>query len=280
MQINEEKVRLKRTDSSIRINIGSTYNNELGIQQQIENLTHNTSNDLINPHVDGEVSRFKFKEEELIHTYKFYFGLNTNTGLINAGFTSIELASRALNVENSFFILDFYDTYNSSIQRKLFTTYITKIDNTAHVSEYMIGVLPINYGQLIPVDQIKYLYIPKWFINENSGNTTQNIYLKFSFYNAKIGKTSTFYNNANTSINTSEKYYLTCTLDLLNKRWFVPNSLNKISTFNELITSQEFLDRINNTFETTNVIRQIYPTGDTYNYKTNKYIILTGATIQ
>lgn len=277
MQINKETIKLKRSDASIRINIGSTLNNGLGIQEQIETLTNTTSHALINPHVDREVFRFKLKQVYGIYTFKFYFGDNTNTSLINAGFSQDELNIQALNVANSFFILDFYDSYNPSIQNKLFTTYITQIGRS---SEYTLGVLPVNYTQLNFNNQAYYWYVPKWFLNENSKYIVKNIYLKLSFYNAKTGKVCTFYNNANGSLKTPEKQYIKCSLDLNEKNWYIINNTNNIFVLKELVTSDEYLKRINNTFETTDVILQQFPTGNTYNYKTNSYVNLSGSTIQ
>lgn len=181
---------------------------------------------------------------------------------INAGFTQAEIDNNSSTMFNSFFILDFYNTYDINTQTKLFTTYLTKIGNK---SQYTINASTKN--------QLYNLYVPVSYIEQQTG-TTVNGYAKYTFYNAKYGKATLFYNQDNVSLMTSEKMYFKIKLNLINSTWeYIGTSTPNINA-KQLINSTQYNDRVNNTITNTDNIRQIYPSGSTYQYTGNTYTVI------
>lgn len=252
MQIIKEKIVFNGNDGIVKIPL-SSYDGFLGSQQEIDNLTDNMSKDLINPPIDGEKIKFTFKSINIYNKLDFRF--NTPTPLFansDAGFTEIELMRGSANVLNSFFILDYYDSYNQNVQSRIFTTYITKI---GHFPIYIIGIHP-NTHELVN-NQISNLYIPKWYLNKF---TTRAIgYAKLSFYNAKSGNTTLFYNNAFANYTTQLKMYFRVDLDLVHRTWRFMEVINNIVDARALTTSAGYTARIDNTLTKQKNIKQVYP---------------------
>ena len=90
-----------------------------GYQQEIDNLTEFTSIELVNPEVDVEVRRFKLipSVPSVILNFNFYSGSVYGTSYTYAGFMT-DTDQKSTAKQNSFYILDFYDTYNTYTQRK------------------------------------------------------------------------------------------------------------------------------------------------------------------
>ena len=258
MQIIREKILRNTLDSNLKITIGS-HDDFIGYQQEIDSLTKFTSTDLVNPAIDAEILRFKFNPISEYCIFQFLF--NSNLSFINAGFSNSEITGKTVNIQNSFFILDFYDTYKPHSQTKIFTTYLTKVNSTP---QYYIGMVPLLGFQ---TNQFYYWNIPQSYINAQTGSTVTG-YVKLSFYNAKSGTTSLFYNQVNSAAPiglTPEKQYFKAKLNLINNTWEFLNLLNNIVDANELNTSLEYGKRINNTFSKINTVKQNYPTGTTFN---------------
>jgi len=185
-----------------------------------------------------------------------------NTSFINAGFSQAEIDGNSLTMLNSFFILDFYNTYDVNTQTKIFTTYLTKIGNK---SQYTINSSTIN--------QLYNLYVPVSYIELQTGTTT-NGYAKFTFYNAKYGNAVLFYNQDNIGISTPEKMYFKIKLDLVNKTWEIVGTSAPNINAEQLINSTQYNNRIDNTITNINNVNQNYPTGNTYQYSENSYTVI------
>jgi hypothetical protein len=259
MSIIKEQIRALGLDTHFEIGISSD-DGFLGYQQEIDNLTQRTMLELVNPVNDVEKRKFKPSSTPNLTIYQFFFnGINSFEG---AGFTENEILSASSNMLNSFFILDFYDTYNPNTQNKLFTSYLTKL--TTGPVYYVLSNKNLN--------QLYFWYVPTSYINIQTGSTTV-VYLKLSFYNAKYGNVSTFYNNYNAALTTPEKLYFKCELNLVDKTWKFLN-LNSYHVVNaqELTTSVAYNSRVDKTFVKYDATNQDFPSGNTYYYKTNKYI--------
>jgi hypothetical protein len=255
MFIKEKKLN-NGLDGYIRISLSS--NDEfLGHQQEIDNLTKFKSTDLVNPVVDVEKRKFKLDPTIPNTLIKFYF--SGATSFINAGFTGDEISGSTKNIKNSFFILDFYDTYDPNTQIKIFKTYLTKLDYE-----------PIYNVSSNTSNQLYYWYIPVSYIESNTGNTITG-YVKFSFYNAKTGSIALFYNNDNNTLTTPEKFYFKATLNLKKRTWKFVNS--NVTAIEQRYTGLiNYNKRIDDTFNKLTLQKQVFPTGNTYNYKTNRYL--------
>ena len=252
---------------NIKFSLGSCENfTEYG--EDIDNLTQFTVLGLVNPVIDGEVRRFKLNpipNSYITLIFKFYNVTATTyqTLLTAAGFTTNEINNNDLNILNSFFILDFYDTFDLNSQTKIFTTYLTKLNN---LPIYTIGVS--NSNQLYP------WYIPLSYIlpNAQTGSTVIG-YVKLSFYNAKTGKITPFYNQDNESLTTPERIFFKVQLDLINMTWKFLTASYPTITAKEIANNVLYIDKVNNTLDSMDNLQQIPPSGNTYNYKTNTYSI-------
>lgn len=260
MSIIKKKIKYTGNDTSIKFSIGG-IDGLVGYQQEIENLTTNTGINLINP--TNDVEKRKYKLDPGISLTRFRFDFNDMPFFTNIGFTLNEIQENANSFANSFFIFDYYDSYNPNTQIKLFTTYITKLVTYP----YYISYYPVSSS----TSQIYYWYVPVSYISAQTGNTS-TCYLKFSFYNAKTGKIIPFYNLYNSNLLTPEKLYFKVELNHVNKTWKVINTEDYFVRAISFTTSSAYMDRINNTYEKFDNIIQTYPTGNSYNYKTNKYI--------
>jgi len=245
---------------SLKINIGSN-DSFLGYQQEIDNIVEEVSAGLINSIVDAE--KRKFSLNSTIPNTKLQFNFNGFNTFIGAGFTVKEVITNSQTMLNSFFILDFYDTFDPNTQQKIFTTYLTKV---GYIPNYNISASTSN--------QLYYWYIPISYTTVQTGSTAIG-YVKFSFYNAKSGITTQFYNQYNSSLTTAEKMYFKCELNLLDKTWRFLNMPNSVVIANELTNSILYNDKINNTYNTFNKTIQVFPTGNSYNYVDNKYRLIT-----
>lgn len=260
MSIIKEKIRYNGKDSSIKINIGGA-SEFIGYQQEIDNLTNNIGIELVNP--ANDVEKRKYKLDPAISLTRFRFDFNDMPFFTDIGFTLDEIINNAKSFANSFFILDFYNDYNPYTQTKIFTTYITKL-----------GIYPI-YVPYYPVSsntsQIYYWYVPLSYINIQTSNTS-TCYLKFSFYNAKTGNIIPFYNKYNVSLLTPEKLYFKAELNHVNRTWKILDTVDYFVHAISFTTSSAYTDRINGTYEKYENVEQTYPAGNSYDYKTNKYV--------
>lgn len=250
--------------SGITISLGSGIG-FLGYQQEIDNLTKITSADLVNPVVDIETRKYKLFQPT---TFKFGFGITAAPSFTAATFTQNEISGSSSNMLNSFFILDFYNTYNTYNQTKIFTTYLTKIGK---VPTYSLTLNDIASNQLY------YWYVPISYINVQTG-TTATGYVKLSFYNAKTGNVQLFYNQDNFDYETPEKMFWKSELNVVNKTWkiFINGSFVDAR---ELTLSPVYTTKVGNTYDKYYKTKQVYPSGSTYYYKTNKYITTTDGTV-
>jgi len=258
MSIIKKNIKFNNNDVNLNFSLDSSIS-FTGYQQEINSLIVNSEQELINPINDVEVRRFTY-EPNTSHILWFWFHANNLDldSFINAGFTANEIASKNIKLLNSFFILDFYDTYDTYTQSKIFTTYLTKILVLDEVNH------PIYNINANTVNQFYYLYIPQSYID-----IQQNQYItgygKFSFYNAKNGNIQQFYNNNYEATTTPLKNYFKIILNLNTKTWrFDTLSLPYINAF-EAYSSSAYINRVNNTVSNFNSKKQNYPVGNTFN---------------
>ena len=234
----------------------SSNDNLIEYQQEIDRLTQFTTLDLVNPVTDGEKRRFKLNPNptpDITLNFQFYSTI-TNTYLnsfLFAGFTGKEIATGSDNLLNSFFILDFYDTFDINNQTKIFTTYLTKLlvpVNGITYSQYSIGTSNNN--------QLYRWYVPLSYIESQTGSTATG-YMKLSFYSAKTGNITTFFNGDNINITTPEYMFFKTELDLINMTWkFLTPSYPAINA-KEIAKNPLFTEKVNNTVENKDKVKQV-----------------------
>jgi len=265
MPLIKETIRYNNQSMNLKIKLSSS-DAFTGYQQEIDNLTTFTTNSLINPASDAEERRFKyFSDLTLTLRFQFYNSVSDTYAYsfitAGAGFTPIDLSRNNLSVLNSFFILEYYDSYDMYEQNKIFTTYLTKIGNE-----------PIY--EITPTSENQYYrwYVPISYMSSQTGTTVTG-YTKFSFYNAKRGKLHIFYNQDNEGMVSSEKMYFKTKLNLVNKTWEILTPSSPTISARELksTTYQQYTDRVNDTFENFQNLAQTYPSGNTFCYNSGTY---------
>ena len=272
MQIIKERIKFNNQDVILKISLSG--NNKIsGYQQEIDNITEKTKDDLINPVIDNEVRRFRYSGSGGRTDLLFYFTANGsnhyNTFLSSgAGFTQTEVNDYDEKLLNSFFILDFYDNFSSYTQTKIFTNYLTKVldcyeDGSTPIPKYKIHSDTVN--------QFYNWYIPKSYLDQYIGQDTVVGYTKFSFYNAKTGVMSLFYNKDNDTLKTPEKYYFKTTLDLVNMTWRFTLDDEPDALIYEVPRTYDYVDRVNNTIDNFDNQKQNYPDGNVFDAKTGDY---------
>jgi len=258
----KEKIKYNGLDLNLNFSLDSK-DDFLDYQQEIDTLTQVLSVSLINNSVDQEVRRFKISTSTNLNFYLYNTTGNTYANNLYAtGFNSNEIQYNN-NVLNSFFILDFYDSIDINTQNRIFTSYMTIINQTNASTTYILNTSNSN--------QFCYLYVPLSYINIQTGSTVTG-YSKFSFYNAKTGSVKIFFNNDNSTLTNNERMLFKTELNLSNKTWkFDTRSFPNLFMFEE-IKSTAYINRINAAVPKFNNKQQLYPTGNTFNYKTGTYL--------
>ena len=240
-------------------NIPLSYNiGMVGEQDALDNYINQATNDSINDNID--IEKIKFKNSDNINISFNFSGITSYvTDYTSIGFTTDEITLNNVNYKNSFYIIDLYDSFNSNIQNKITTNYFTVLGNSAS-SIYNIS-LDTN-------KQLSLLYMPLNIINAITGNTI-NYYIRYSFYNAKLGKLHLFYNNENSNISTDEKYYYKIIINISNRSF---NFITNIPSITPLeVVSNNYLDKFNRSLDIIPQKVQNYPSGNTFNYLDQKY---------
>lgn len=277
MPIIREKIKSNNQDTNIVINLG-IGNRHTGYQQEINSFTEETKLELINPIIDNEVSRFEYDSGTYgIMNLSFEFSANGST-YFNAftpqaaGFTTTEIEPSNIKILNSFFIMDFYDTYNNNTQSKIFSIYNTKIlggekSGTTPIPKYIIGGNSRN--------QFYYWYIPKSFTKIQTGTTVSG-YVKFSFYNAKLGRVILFNNKDILDPLSPEKMYFKTKLNLNTMKWgfdydgtnYPPNAIG-----HQIPSTSAYALKVNNAVTKFDNEQQNYPAGNTFDITDGTYSI-------
>lgn len=253
MSINKIIIPFTGKDKIIKISLDSV-DSAYGQQQSISNAMNDVTNGLINPIVDIETSRFKYNPTLPAAILSFYFHINgSHTNTFESGLTENMLL-------NSFFMLDFYDTYDTYTQTKIFRTYLTKV---GEFPQYQINA----------ENQYNIWYVPQSFIDSSSGGTALG-YVKFSFYNALTGLVSTFYNYNNRDLKTNEKMFFKSELNISNRTWkIITTSFPSILAY-EFPATNLYSNRINNTVNNVEQSKPNYSPNLAFDYQTQTYVDL------
>lgn len=242
------------------INIPLSYNiNTVGEEDALNNYINQATTDNVNN--VNDIEKFKFKNNNIINISFNYSGITSYvTDYTAIGFTNDDIILSRNNFKNSFYIIDLYDSFNSNIQNKIATNYFTVLGNT-NSSIYNVSTTINN--------QLAFLYIPINIINNITGNTAI-YYIRYSFYNANLGKLHLFYNSENINMLTDEKYYYKINIDISNKSFNFITEVANITPL-EVINNANYIDKFNRSLDILPQKQQNYPTGNTFNYLDQTY---------
>lgn len=252
MQLIKGNTRFVGRDVNIKIPLGATSSLN-GLQQAVNDYIERETGLSINPVTDGETYRFLYGDDDpKLFSYEFKDGTDYLPEFTNAGFTIDEIDNLSDVFTNSFFIMQVYDSIVNENQTLLHNSYYNGFSFTGNTSEF----------NLDKTDEFMNLYIPEWFLNENTGDTV-NVYATFLFYNAKTGKLEIFYNEDNESLTTEEKMYHEIILvpDLLDRNYTLPTGAMNMK---ELDNSQ-YTDKINESISSFENEKPQFPAGEQFN---------------
>ena len=263
MSIIKETIKLSETTTGATITFALSGGVRFsGYQQEIDNITEETKDDLINPIVDNEVRRFSYIPDN-VKILSFFFN-SVTPSFEEAGFTTTEIENYSNNLRNSFFIMDYYDTFDPYTQTKIFTVYNTRVLNGSTSGGVAVPLYTLNNDNL---NQFYHWNIPKYYLDAYTGSTVTG-YTKFSFYNAKTGRIFLFYNKNNTDagITTPEKMYFKTKLNLTNMTWELDIGATPLGIVRiyEIPRTSAYTERVNDTFENYQNEQQNYPAGTTF----------------
>lgn len=274
MSIIQRKILNRNEDINIKFSLSSN-DDQTGHQEEIDSFTQIQTSSSINEPTDAEVRRFSFNgPTDTVLEYSFYSKIiaQYSNSFNYAGFSNSDVEKQRNNFLNSFFRLDLYDTFISNQQTRLFSNYLTKLINGRFNNPIISSYILNNENQFY------YLNVPINIFNDTTDDTI-DLYGLFTFYNAKSGQTSIFYNWDNRNLTSPQKLYFRIRLNLLNKTWEIltssitsPTGTPRAFIF-ELKDSTEYIEKYNNTLDNFNNLNQNYPTGSTFNFETGKYSV-------
>lgn len=286
MSIIKEKIQFTGRDINIKLNFGGG-NNLYGYDQEVNSLLLGEANESINPYDDNEVLRFSLAPKPPQFTgetrlfLEFYSSVldEYSDSLLYAGFTENEVRNYEETLRNSFFIFDFYNNFNQYNQDKIVTRYFTKVNIVGRLGRRRRGD-NVSGVTIVNIPQVFYMNLPMNYLNETEDNILIG-YLSIKFFNSKRSKLYQFYNNdfhSGTAFltNSPERMYFKTIINKENKTWTVDTPSmqqdNPMIHGRELITSQAYIDKIDNTLDKLDNIKQQYPLGDAFDYRDQTYV--------
>ena len=160
MSIIKQRIRFNGNDAKIKFPL-STNNGFTGYQQEIDKLTQFNTLDMVNPAIDGEKLRYKyFSTTEGTIIFNFFVPSTSEfIPFLGTIFTLDEILIKDNKTSNSFFVMEFYDTFNTYSQTKIFSTYLTKIINGIGDERFIS-----RYNLFSLNNQFNKINVPNWFI--------------------------------------------------------------------------------------------------------------------
>lgn len=284
MSIIKKKVKHNNENINIRFSL-SNSNEFTGYQQGIDELTKFSLFDAVNPENDFEKRRFKSSMSNDVYIRFLYY--DSDTGQHEADFRvnqfeRDDFLSKNINkINNSFYILEFYDSFHTYNQNIISSTYQTKnfFIQTVTIEDWNFIYRNPSLISLSSSENTQFykINIPQWYINSFNVDETIIGYVKFKFYNAKTGRVVLFYNSDNEMLNTPEKHYFKCELNQEDYSWKIVTP--SINNNNDIIakelpydSNEKYIDRINDRVDVLDDIKQKYPIEKTFDYENRKLI--------
>lgn len=251
--IVNEKIKNNENDVNLKINL-NVLTDIYGYDQDIDGYIENITKNLINPIIDGEINIFTISNINLRLNAEFYsFDNGYAPNFSYAGFNHGEIVNYSKNLRNSFYIFEFFDNYKKKIRKKIFTNYYSKI--------WRLGLSDLYYQPPIinNVNELNQLMIPIGYLNKKPSNF--DLYFRLYFYNGKYGNIIMFYNN-DIGIHKEEGFFFKISVNKNNNTWY---SYNSPINGREFIQNSEFVNSLNDSNETFDVLNPKYPESLVFN---------------
>ena len=261
MQFIKHKIKFKpRVDQQINISFSENVGLS-GLQEDIDKYIEDETGLSVNDRQDAETFRYLPIGTDMLEIY-FYNGSTYSNTYTHAGFTNEEIASRDEVIQRSFYLMQVYDSTSTQNQTLLHTGYYNGynfINENDTNTEYTYSA----------EEEFTNLYIPQWFIEQISGQTT-TLYGKISFYNAKTGKLQLF---SHATVGIGARKEPTTDEDLYFELEFIPSGFtyNVDTIYGYELQNADYIDKINETIDSFDNQKPTYPTGNTF-LNTGQYI--------
>lgn len=270
MSIIKKEIQQRGQTAYIKIPIGSNQG-FLGYQQNIDNLTNFESLDVVNNPIDAETRRYSYSNNSST-TLEFSFLKNDawDVDFECAGFSSSDIQTQTDAIQNSYFIWDFFDTYIASKQRRIFSTYLTKVLYYTTVPRYTIYTNTNNLN----ITQFQQIFIPRSYIQEQTSPIVTG-YSRFMFFSGlgTDNENVKIFNYPNTSSSIpEEKLYVRTILNFTGRTWqFEDSGTIRL----EQIRGAQYNTRMSNTVDKEKSYTPNYPLNPVFDYSTQTYICNT-----
>lgn len=197
--------------------------------------------------IDFEISKY-ILNNNVNFNFRFFNESNYQNNFISAGFTLDEINLSNKKYRYSYILIQLYNTFDSKNQRLLHTGYIP------------IYLFPDKTQSIFNIDiNNRYYEFNNIYINNmNDLMNIDQLYCKFSFFSAKTGKLSLFYNNTINN-NTEERIYFKININKENKTY----SFNNSNIIAYQFLNEEFINKINERNKTENKL-PLYTEGDIF----------------
>jgi len=282
MIMEREKVKfIAGQDINLKVGISKNINSSLGRQESdYYNLIKQESDNIINPAVDNEIVRFRYSNSDTRFIIYYYDQVEEeyNESYNNTGFTDNEINLYSPVLRNSFYILDFYDSFSVGNKEKIFTQYYSKFQVVVGVGDKTGS--SINEGvNIASTPQLSNLYVPLWYMDSILENTFE-LYFTLTFYNAKTGKVIPFFNNdyydsiTNEFTNTTgERISFRCVFNKATKMWYITSPTETEVKALQYTETQSSLynDKVNSSVEITNMRKLQTPEPKNFKYIDRTY---------
>lgn len=267
MSVIKKEIQYKGQTAYINFNLKSN-SKFLDYQQNIDNITQFNSLDIVNDGIDDEKRKFSHYSDNGSSTLKFYF-LNPYNEYENsfesAGFTTIDITGKSESILNSFIIADFYDTTDIAKQKRLFTTYLTKLVYKTTVPTYFLSIISTDED----INQLYYMYISRSYINQQTTSIITG-YTKFSFFSGIDGIIKTFQYIDEPHDSTEEKLFLKTELNFTGRTWQFITTSRTINL--RQLRGVEYDTRMSETFNKEGLVKPNYSKNTIFDYRTGKYV--------
>lgn len=178
-----------------------------GDQQEIDRFIDDQTNLSINAVDDGE--KFLYKQRlGTAYRFAFYnaFTQDYNISLVEEGFSQDQISGGSEAIQNSFFIAQYYDSFDLDNQTLLHSSYFNgyRFYREGESTDYGIDV--------IEQTEFANIYLSENFINQQVDDEF-DIYVRYYFFNSKTGDVIPFLAEENETLKTSERLFYTVTVN-------------------------------------------------------------------
>ena len=280
--MEQEKIKLnKGQDLNIVLSLSNKSGSDLGREySDYTSFIEKESKDVINPVIDNEVLRVRYLNQDTRFVIYFY---DNDYDIYNQNYTSLgfslnELLNGGAVLRNSFYILDFYDSFDTFNREKIFSSYYTQITSLGSTRPRRRGQQETDPDGVVisQTNQLNYITPPLWSLESN----ITIMYMTLTFFNAKTGKLIPFFNNdffddmsGTFTTPTSERMCFKVYINKNDRVWYIKNTTETEHIAKQLVLSEtsSFLNKMNMSIDKVNIKKLDTPENFNFDYRDRTY---------